>query len=59
MPATAFKVFIGKSPKKTFMDYHLKNKKPIPPPGHYPLDKLDAAWKRCSTSPNTMKMKRH
>lgn len=58
-PATHFKVFIGKQDKKSFIDAHVKFKKAMPPPGHYPLDKLETAWKRISTSPNTIRMKRH
>ena len=56
--ATETKVHIGKSPKKSFIDAHVKVKK-NPPPGHYPLDKLDQAWKRISTSPNSIRTKRH
>lgn len=58
-PDTDFKVFIGKSPKKSFLDGHVKLKKINPPPGHYPLDKLANAWNRISSSPNSIRVKRH
>ena len=53
------KMFIEKSPKKTFLDHHLKVKKIVPAPGHYKLDSLDQAHKRISTSPISIRPKRH
>mmetsp|Transcript_35621 Transcript_35621/g.54467 ORF Transcript_35621/g.54467 Transcript_35621/m.54467 type:complete len:105 (-) Transcript_35621:12-326(-) len=51
------KVFIQKSPKKNFLDAVQKAKKFMPPPGHY--KNIDAAYKRLSTSPLSIRTKRH
>ena len=50
-------VFIEKQKKNNFLDQIQKAKKFVPAPGHY--KDLDKAYKRISTSPISIRTKRH